>query len=141
MLSGIFQHNIDEKGRLFIPAKWRDDLKERFVITKGLRRCVYIYSNEQWNTIREKISALPYTKATNLRDHFFPYAKEVEFDRQGRIVVSAELREFAGIKDEKSVKVVGNDDHAEIWNIDDWEEHEREVSSRNILEQMDLAGF
>ncbi|MGN1371207.1 MAG: division/cell wall cluster transcriptional repressor MraZ, partial [Candidatus Coprovivens sp.] len=99
MFMGEYHHNIDDKGRLIIPAKFRSELGEKFIITRGLEKCLYVYSESEWNTIVAKLKTLPFTKKdvrTFIRS-FFSGATECEFDRQGRINITSPLVSYAGI--------------------------------------------
>ncbi len=136
MLTGEYQHNIDKKGRLIIPAKYREELGDRFMITKGMDRCLFVYSVEEWNELAKKMKAnLSFSKAKDrafLRS-FFAGASECEVDSLGRILIPANLREYASIKDEKFTIIVGVVDRMEIWNKDAW--------ARYCEDNSDLSGI
>ena len=120
MFMGEYHHNIDDKGRLIIPAKFRSELGEKFIITRGLEKCLYVYSESEWNTIVAKLKTLPFTKKdvrTFIRS-FFSGATECEFDRQGRINITSPLVSYAGI--EKECVVIGANDRLEIWSEEGW---------------------
>ncbi|HIU41123.1 MAG TPA: division/cell wall cluster transcriptional repressor MraZ [Candidatus Egerieicola faecale] len=141
MLIGGFRCVIDVKGRLNFPAKLRGDLGGTFIITKALgERCIDVYSLEEWKKKSEKISALPMKKARELGRVFFANATEAEPDKQGRIVIPQELREYAHL--DKEVRVVGVSDHCEIWDLAAWqslyqeEDSPEEISA--LLEELDL---
>ena len=117
---GEYHHNIDEKGRLIIPAKFREELGEHFIVTRGLEKCLYVYSESEWNNIVAKLKTLPFTKKdvrTFMRT-FFSGATECEFDRQGRINITSPLVSYADIQ--KECVVIGANDRLEIWAIDEW---------------------
>src|SRR5690554_4880291 len=99
MFIGEYQHNIDSKGRIIIPSKFRDNLGEHFVITKGLDGCLFVYSLEEWKNFEDKLSTLPMTNkdARAFVRFFFAGATECGFDKQGRIVIPGNLRQYAGI--------------------------------------------
>lgn len=122
MLLGEFNHSIDEKGRLIIPAKLRDDLGENFVICNGLEGCLFVYSQEEWNKFVTELEALPRMSkdARIYKRYFFGSASEGTFDKQGRVVVPPPLRKTANL--EKDVVLVGVQDHVEIWDKARWEE-------------------
>lgn len=127
MLMGKYQNSIDQKNRLNIPAKFRDELGLRCVLTKGIDRCLYIYPMSEWENFMKKLSALPSADA-NVRAflrHFYANAVECEIDKQGRIVLPQELREYAGI--EKDVLTMGIMDKIEIWSKAEWENSEETV--------------
>ena len=120
MFMGEYHHNIDDKGRLIIPAKFRSELGEKFIITRGLEKCLYVYSESEWNTIVAKLKTLPFTKkdVRKLIRSFFSGATEGEFDRQGRINITSPLVSYAGI--EKECVVIGANDRIEIWSENGW---------------------
>lgn len=122
MLLGEFDHSIDEKGRLIIPAKLRDDLGENFVICNGLEGCLFVYSQEEWNKFVTELEALPRMSkdARIYKRYFFGSASEGTFDKQGRVLVPPPLRKSANL--EKDVVLVGVQDHVEIWDKARWED-------------------
>ena len=107
MFMGEYNHTIDAKGRLIIPSKFRESLGEEFVITKGLDGCLFVYDNQEWNAFEEKLKALPLNKKDNRQfvRFFLAGAAQVEVDKQGRILVPGNLRDFAEL--EKDVVLVG----------------------------------
>ena len=108
MLKGEYSHNIDAKGRLIIPAKFRDDLGENFVITKGMENCLYVYPETEWNAFEEKLNALPTTTDKNARAfaHFFQgSATDGDLDKQGRTLIPSVLRTYAKL--DKEVVFIG----------------------------------
>ena len=120
MFMGEYHHNIDDKGRLIIPAKFRSELGEKFIITRGLEKCLYVYSESEWNTIVAKLKTLPFTKKdvrTFIRS-FFSGATECEFDRQGRINITSPLVSYADI--DKECVIIGANDRIEIWSDKGW---------------------
>ena len=120
LFMGEFQHSLDDKARLTLPAKFRDGLGESFVITRGLDRCLFIYPRKDWEVLSEKLRALPLTRsdARQFLRLFFSGAADCDLDRQGRTVVPANLREYAGISQECSVIGVGN--RVEVWDVGAW---------------------
>ena len=116
MLIGEYHHNIDEKGRLIIPSKFRYDLGEKFIVTRGLEGCLFVYSNEDWNNIINKLKELPFTNkdARIFMRMFLSGATECEIDRNGRINISTPLINYASI--EKECVVIGVNDRLEIWS-------------------------
>ncbi|MDN5346805.1 MAG: transcriptional regulator MraZ [Clostridia bacterium] len=120
MFMGEYQHSVDEKGRLTIPARFREELGERFILTKGLDNCLFGYPFSEWAMIEQKLKALPFTRA-DVRAFvrfFFSGACECEFDRQGRILLPQNLREYARL--EKEVVIAGVSSRIEIWNQSFW---------------------
>ena len=120
MLMGEYHHNIDEKGRLIIPAKFRDELGFKFVVTRGLEKCLYVYSYEEWNRIVDKLKTLPFTKkdTRTFMRYFFSGATECEFDSTGRINIASLLAEYANI--EKECVIIGANDRIEICSNENW---------------------
>ncbi|KGP92764.1 cell division protein MraZ [Pontibacillus chungwhensis BH030062] len=138
MFMGEYQHNIDAKGRIIVPSKFREDLGEKFVITRGLDKCVFAYPLSEWNVIEEKLKKLPLTKkdARAFTRFFFSGAVECEVDKQGRINIPAPLRTYAAL--EKECIVIGVSNRVEFWAKDDWETYfeESEDSFAEIAENM-----
>ena len=120
MFMGEYNHIIDAKGRLIIPARFRELLGEEFILTKGLDGCLSIYPMDAWEAFETKLRALPLTNknARTFTRFFVAGATNCELDRQGRILVPQTLREFAGL--EKEVVLTGNLDRIEIWSKDNW---------------------
>lgn len=113
-MTGIYQHSIDAKGRLFIPARLREDLGDVFYVTLSMEeKCLWAFSNESWERFTEKIKAMPIAKQIKMRP-FFSHAAKCELDGQGRILLSQSLRDFRDLK--KSVTVVGAGERAEFWD-------------------------
>ena len=121
MFMGEYSHTIDAKGRLIVPSKFREQLGNEFVITKGLDGCLFVYSNAEWENIEEKFQNIPLTTkdARKFSRFFFSGAAVCEVDKQGRILLPAVLREFAGIT--KDAVLVGVGSRVEIWSKDRWE--------------------
>ncbi|MFZ2538534.1 MAG: division/cell wall cluster transcriptional repressor MraZ [Oscillospiraceae bacterium] len=140
MLIGEYNYSIDVKGRLNFPVKLREDLGDRFVIAKGLGdNCLFVYSLDEWQNIEQKIKSLPLSKARHLQRFFFASACEVEPDKQGRIVIPANLREYSTL--EKDVMVIGASTHCEIWSKENWDSICSELDSTTIAAAMDELGF
>ena len=122
MFMNQYNHTVDAKGRLIIPSKFRDVLGDEFVVTKGLDGCLFVYDNEDWNEFAEKLTKLPIIN-DNARDFarfFLAGATNVEVDKQGRILLPANLREFAGL--DKDVVLAGVGSRIEIWSKSAWDE-------------------
>ena len=122
MLIGEYHHSIDEKGRIIIPSKFREELGDLFIVTRGLENCLFVYSNDNWNAICEKLNSLPFTKkdARVFNRFFMSGATEVELDKQGRANISTPLIQYANLK--KDCVVIGTGDRLEIWSQEDWDE-------------------
>lgn len=139
MLIGEYQHSLDEKGRVNFPAKLREGLGSRFIITKGLDQCLCVYSEEEWKVLEDKIRALPVSKSRDLQRFLFAGASDVIPDKQGRVVIPLNLREYAGLC--KDVMIIGASVRAEIWDKDRWLKSCAEVTPEAIAEAMDSLGF
>ncbi len=138
---GEYKHNLDTKGRIIVPSKFRELLDEQFVITRGLDRCLFAYTEDEWSRIEEKLKALPLTKkdARKFTRLFFSGATNVEIDKQGRINIPQNLREYAGLS--KDCTVIGVSSRIEIWDSAAWEDFytESEDNFEDIAE--DLIDF
>jgi len=138
-LTGEYQHSLDSKGRIFVPAKLRDELGEVFYITLSMDRCLNAYSSEAWQSLSDKVSAMPYVKQRKMRP-LFAHAARCETDSQGRVLIPQNLRDYAGLK--KSVTVLGCNNHAELWDSDTWAELAPiETSPENIAAVMEELDF
>ncbi|MBI5747123.1 MAG: division/cell wall cluster transcriptional repressor MraZ [Nitrospirae bacterium] len=147
MFIGSFQHNIDSKGRVSIPVRFREVLQGRFeeclIITADFDGCLAGYPKEEWQTIAEKAKSLPMMQkeVKEFMRFFYSRAVECPLDKQGRILITPELREYAGVN--KEVILVGMYSKIEIWNIDKWREMEQAASrnSARISESMASLGL
>ena len=138
MLMGEFHHNLDEKSRLIIPSKFRSELGERFIITKGLDKCLFVYSEVEWNKIMQKVSSLQFTKK-NVRAFertFIGGASQIEFDKQGRINITSPLVRYAGIH--KECVIIGVNERLEIWSLEEFNNYMKvnEESLEEITEDI-----
>ena len=131
-MTGQYAHNIDAKGRLFIPAKLREELGTTFHVTIGQDHCLSVYSEESWKAFEERLKAMSYSQIKELRT-VFANAADCEPDAQGRILIPAKLRNYAELK--KEVVVIGSFDRVEIWNAERWNEMENEAFSSGSLER------
>lgn len=140
MLMGQFQHSLDSKGRLIIPAKFRKTLGTSFVLTKGLDSCLFVYPKEEWAIIQEKLKALPFTQkeVRAFIRFFFAGAVEIKMDKQGRILIPQQLRDHACIR--KDVLIIGILDRVEIWSKENWDVYSNKAAScyEDIAEKLDL---
>ncbi|WP_093059927.1 division/cell wall cluster transcriptional repressor MraZ [Psychrobacillus sp. OK028] len=138
MFMGEYQHNVDAKGRLIIPSKFREHLEDNFVLTRGLDNCLFGYPMDEWRKLEEKLKELPVTKkdARAFTRFFFSGATEVEIDKQGRINIPNNLRSYA--KMDKECIVLGVSNRLEIWAKDAWDNYyeESEDSFNDIAENM-----
>jgi MraZ protein len=124
---GEYQHSLDEKGRLIIPVKLREGLGERFIATRGLDDCLFIYPLPEWEALQQKLKILPSTKADAraFMRFFFSGAAECELDRQGRTLIPAALREYARL--ERDVVITGVSSRVEIWSAEAWQKYRQET--------------
>ncbi len=139
MLKGTYNQSMDVKGRMAFPAKLREIIGERFVVTKGLDGCLFVYSLEEFEVRAEKIKALPMAKARNLQRTFMANAVEVEADKQGRILIPQTLREIAGL--EKEIVVAGVSDRCEIWDKQKWDELNNSVDDEMMMSALEELDF
>jgi MraZ protein len=143
MFIGEYNHNLDDKGRLAIPAKFRAILKKGAVVTKGLDNCLFLYSKEQFEIIAQKFASLPISqaKARAFARHMLAGAMDVDFDVQGRINLPEYLRVFAGLK--KSTIVAGLYNRLEIWDERQWNNYKAsaEKNSNAIAEELGDLGI
>ncbi|MFC0473071.1 division/cell wall cluster transcriptional repressor MraZ [Halalkalibacter kiskunsagensis] len=138
MFMGEYRHNVDEKGRMIVPAKFRDNLGSSFVVTRGLDRCLFVYPQEEWKKLENQLKTLPFTKkdARAFTRFFFSGATECEIDKQGRVNIASPLREYAQL--DKECVVIGVSNRVEIWSKVIWEEYfaESEESFSEIAENI-----
>jgi len=143
MLIGEYKHTIDTKRRLSIPAKFRKDLGERAVITKGLEKCLVIYTTEEWEKMAQKLNSLPNSRADarNYARLMLSGASEVELDKLGRILIPDYLKNYASLK--KNITVLGLSNKIEVWDSDKWEEHRQktETAAGDIAERLKELGI
>ena len=120
MFIGEYHHSVDDKGRLIIPSKFREELGNNFIITRGIENCLFVYSMESWEKIVNKLETLPFTKkdARAFIRFFLSGASEAEFDKQGRINITSPLISYANIT--KECVVIGTGDRLEIWSEESW---------------------
>ena len=138
-MTGQYQHSIDAKGRLFIPAKLREELGDTFYVTMGMYGCLSVYSDASWAKFTEKFESLPYTKTKSMRA-LFANAAKCEPDAQGRILIPAKLRAYAAL--EKDVVVIGVSNRAEIWNAERWQAVEdEELDPAKLFAAMEELDF
>lgn len=138
MFMGEFQHNIDTKGRIIVPAKFREGLGDTFVVTRGLDKCLFAYPMDEWKLLEEKLKKLPLTKkdARAFTRFFFSGAVECEVDKQGRINIPQPLRNYAAL--DKECTVIGVSNRVEFWANENWESYfnDSEESFGEIAENL-----
>lgn len=133
MLLGEYAYTIDAKGRVFLPARLREELTENVVLSKAVDPCINVYSREVFSAFASRLYALPEIEMRDVRRFVFEAAQEVTPDSQGRVLLLPALRQWADLK--KDVLILGVGDHAEIWDRETYEAH---VSSRNTAEMVRL---
>ena len=140
MFMGQYEHSIDTKGRIIIPVKYREDLGELFVVTRGLDGCLFLYPQKEWQSFVEKLQQLPSNQNTRkIQRQFLSKAMEVTLDKQGRILIPALLREAASL--EKEVVFVGMMNRVEVWDKGRLEEQEMEEDEAVLEESLDDLGI
>ncbi len=143
MFIGEYQHTLDSKGRIIIPSKFREELGEDFVMTKGLDNCLFVYPKEEWAILEEKLKTLPLTNrdARAFIRFFFAGASEGALDKQGRVLIPANLREHSKL--DKDAVVIGVSTRMEIWSKEEWDAYNSDdnLSYDSIAEKMAELGI
>ena len=143
MFIGEYQHTIDDKGRVIMPSKFREDLGLNFIMTKGLDNCLFVYPKKEWMILEEKLSSLPLTNrdARAFVRFFFAGATECTLDKQGRVLVPANLREHAKLM--KDAVIIGVSSRIEIWSKEEWDSYNDDdsLSYDSIAEKMAELGI
>lgn len=140
MFMGTFDHSIDTKGRVIVPAKFREALGDSFVVTLGLDGCLFVYPEEEWRDFVKQLKELPGSKeARKLQRYFMAGAAPCDVDKQGRVLIPSSLREKAGL--EKDIVFVGVMSKIEIWSKERWEENDDFDNVDEIAEHMSELGL
>ncbi|MFA5575996.1 MAG: division/cell wall cluster transcriptional repressor MraZ [Tissierellaceae bacterium] len=143
MFIGEYQHSLDNKGRIIIPSKFRTELGEEFVMTKGLDNCLFVYPKDEWEILEGKLKTLPLTNrdARAFVRFFFSGASECELDKQGRALIPTNLREHSRL--DKDVVVIGVSSRIEIWSKEEWNSYNSDdsLSYDSIAEKMAELGI
>lgn len=143
MFIGEYSHNLDEKGRLAVPKKFRTALQKGAVVTRGLDNCLFLYTKKEWEVLAQKLASLPFSQknARAFARLMLAGAMDVTVDKQGRIILPEYLRKFASLK--KEVVVAGLYNRLELWDTDSWEKYKKaaEQKSNDIAEQMFELGI
>lgn len=143
MFYGEYLHSVDPKSRVIVPAKFREGLGEKFIITKGLDDCLFVYSMSEWQNLEAKLKTLPFTNkdARSFIRFFFSGASECEVDKQGRVLIPQNLREYAKL--DKDVYIIGVSTRVEIWDKTHWETYSSDdnISPDKIAEKMAELGI
>jgi MraZ protein len=143
VMMGEYSHALDDKGRIIIPARLRDDLDNHFVMTKGLDGCLFLYPMAEWSKLEDRLKALPLTNA-NARAFqrlFLAGAQDVELDRQSRVTIPPRLREYAAVV--KDVVLVGVSNRVELWSLENWQKYQGQAQAgyEDVAEKMVDFGF
>ena len=139
MLYGRYQHNIDAKGRLFVPAKLREKLGDAFIAAAVMDHCISLYSLEEWDKLQEGLAAMPMTKARKLQRYLSANAADVQVDSQGRILLPRHLLDYASL--EKEALVIGAGNRAEIWNPAAYDEDSGSMTPEEVEAEFMELGF
>ena len=141
MLMGEFEHTLDAKGRISMPAKLRKDMGDTFILTKGLDGCLFAFSREEWLNFETKLKALPLSdkNARNFVRFFLAGATECELDKQGRFLIPNNLRQAASL--EKEAVIIGVGTRLEVWDKATWHSKDEEISADEIADNMTMLGI
>jgi len=143
MFIGEFQHNLDQKGRVAIPAKFRKDFEDGLIVTRGIDKCLFIFSKSEWNKLAEKLAELPLAQANSraFARLMFSGAADEDLDNQGRILIPDYLRNYASLK--KQLVINGLFNRLEIWDKNIWQDYKNktENSSEEIAEKLSQLGI
>jgi MraZ protein len=136
---GEFQHTIDEKGRLFLPSRFREVMAPGCVVTRGLEECLFVYTMDRWKALHQQLQSLPFTSATNRAfiRFFLSGAVECQPDRQGRVLIPQNLRDHAGLR--RDAVIIGVLDRLEIWDQERWADYRQQAgeSFEELAEKLD----
>ncbi|MEK7625485.1 MAG: division/cell wall cluster transcriptional repressor MraZ [Patescibacteria group bacterium] len=142
MFIGEYSHNLDDKGRLAIPVKFRNQLKQGAVVTRGLDNCLFLYTKTEWQKLATKLAALPISQANSraFSRLMLAGAMDIDVDGQGRVILPEYLRKFASLK--KELVLAGLYNRIEIWDAKNWESYKAQTESQsgNIAERMGELG-
>ena len=143
MFIGEYNHTLDNKNRVIMPVKFRDQIGSSFVMTKGLDNCLFIYSKDEWKNIEDKLKSLPMTNkdARAFVRFFFAGATECDIDKQGRALIPNNLKEFAKI--DKDVVIIGVSTRIELWSLKEWNKFNSDanISYEDVAEKMSQLGI
>lgn len=139
MLIGEYQYTIDEKGRMNFPAKFREEMGVQFIVTRWLDQCLVAFPQEEWERMAQILAQKSVVQSSAVQRFLYASAAEVVPDKQGRILLTAALREHASLK--KEVTVIGVGSHAEIWDTDAWHRMNESLDSEAIAQAMKEMGF
>ena len=140
MFLGRFEHSVDTKGRVAVPARFRDRLSGELILTRGNDGCLYLFTEDSWEPLAAKLNALPTgdEDARNLRRAVFSSAEPVELDKQGRVIIPDHLRQYAGISSD--VSIIGLGEYIEIWDTQSWQKLDGEIAEKVDVISSHLSG-
>jgi MraZ protein len=140
MFLGRFEHSVDTKGRVAVPARFRDRLSGELILTRGNDGCLYLFTEESWEPLAAKLNALPTgdEDARNLRRAVFSSAEPVELDKQGRVIIPDHLRQYAGINGD--VSIIGLGEYIEIWDTQAWQKLDSDIAEKVDVISSHLSG-
>lgn len=139
MFLGEYSHTLDPKNRVTLPSRLRDEMGGRAVLTKSIDKCVSVYNTAAWDAYTAKLDALPGTEARALKRFIYSSAFEAEFDSQGRILIPANLCQYAGL--DKNIRVIGAGDHVELWAEEAWNANQVSADTAEMEATMIRLGF
>lgn len=139
MLYGRFEHNIDAKGRIFVPAKLREKLGDSFIAAAVIDHCISLYSMDEWDKLQQGLADMPFTKARKLQRYLSSNAADVQIDSQGRILLPKHLLNYAML--EKEALVIGAGNRAEIWNPANYEKDSESMTPEEVENEFMTLGF
>ena len=139
MLLGTYKHNIDDKGRISVPAKFRADIGEKAVVTQGLDGCLFLFPKHEWERLEAAFRTLSFKRSYKLIRYFCAWAQEVDLDSQGRISIPANLRELADLQG--ASMMIGAANRIEIWNLENWQNESAGIGQDDIIDLLDEINF
>lgn len=139
MLSGGYQHSLDNKGRVFFPTRLKEEMGEEIVLCRGVEKCLMAFSKQGWADFADRMKTLPFSTGRDMQRFFFSTAAECSVDKQGRLLIPQNLREYAGLKDD--VMLTGVQTRVEIWDLSEWQNYADNLAPSGIIAKMDEIGF
>lgn len=139
MLSGGYQHSLDTKGRVFFPTRLKEQMGEALILCRGVEKCLMVFSPSGWAQFESGIRTLPFSRARDMQRFFFSTAAECSVDRQGRLLIPQNLRDYAGLS--ANAMITGVQTRAEIWDVAEWDKYNESLLPADIIAQMDDIGF
>jgi len=136
---GEYSHTLDAKNRLTLPSRLREEIGDRAVLVKSIDKCVSVYNTEAWADYTAKLEALPGTEVRRLKRFIYSSAFEAEIDSQGRVLIPANLCQYAEL--EKNIKIIGAGDHVELWSESLWDENQQTIDTAALEAMMIRLGF